>query len=83
MPFPRLVLNWNWQWNQLAHNSGSSPPPAAQPASSAPTHAPLLAELRAFYAPYNVGLAALLRKRGQAHSARYVEGWRENMSVNE
>ena len=42
---------------------------------------PLLAELRAFYAPYNAALAALLRKRGQAHTARYVESWRENAST--
>ena len=43
--------------------------------------APVLAELRAFYAPYNAALAALLRKRGQAHTARYVESWRENAST--
>ena len=74
VPFPRLVLNWNWQWNQLKQNPGAQAAAGAAPS-------PLLAELRAFYAPYNAGLAALLRKRGQAHTARYVEGWRENASA--
>ena len=63
-PFPRLVLNWNWQWNQLGQG-GSQHRPAP----------PVQDELRAFYVPHNFALAALLRKRGQGHSARYVDGW--------
>ena len=81
-PFPRMVLEWNWQWNQLTQPPGkqlaAAAAAAAATAAAAAARAPVLAELRAFYAPYNAALAALLRKRGQAHTARYVESWREN-----
>ena len=82
-PFPRMVLEWNWQWNQLTQPPGKqlAAAAAATAAAAAAARAPVLAELRAFYAPYNAALAALLRKRGQAHTARYVESWRENTST--
>lgn len=86
--FPRLVLNWNWQWNQLGQDGGDGGGGGAASAQAQGRQAarraapPVQEELRVFYEPYNAALAALLRRRGQPHAAQYVEGWaRRNGTV--
>ena len=68
--FPRLVLNWKWNWN-VGGQSGKKRRSAKRQAVSDET----LSQLRRFFAPYNDALGALLRRRGQARSAAAVARW--------
>lgn len=65
--FPRLVLNWKWQWN-----AGGGRRRRGAISNST------LAQLRTFYAPYTDALGVLLRKRGQARAAAAVATWRRS-----
>ncbi|KAL3924530.1 MAG: hypothetical protein SGPRY_003890, partial [Prymnesium sp.] len=65
-PFPRLVLNWEWSWNKNSRKKR-----LGEASNST------LAELRAFFAPFNVALIELLRKRRQRRAAHAVERWKD------
>ncbi|KAL1503035.1 hypothetical protein AB1Y20_011104 [Prymnesium parvum] len=65
-PFPRLVLNWKWTWNTNAKKSRLGE-----------ANNGTIAELRAFFAPYNDALIELLRKRRQPMAAHSVGQWQK------
>ena len=65
--FPRLVLNWKWNWNVGKQSSRKDRRQVVSDAT--------LAQLRHFFAPYTDALGVLLRKRGQVRAAVSVATW--------
>ena len=70
-PFPRLVLNWKWNWNVGGAEAGG----AKADGRRAGVQPDTLRELRTFFAPHTDSLVSFLRKRGQPIAARYIERW--------